>query len=165
MKKFLVGSKLVGLDNAKDNDIVVLNDEDGRTDIHYITEASLNERMTFKLPQNARAALTYMYNYQYDIDIIKQDFPYVYHILDMRNKYIEVLNWIVDNQALGFNRRVDYNNGHLAKHMYHVAYTTFIMLNNSVELTSEQKDIVQKIHDKQMPRGYLDELENIIRAL
>ena len=42
---------------------------------------------------------------------------------------------------------------------------TFILKNNSIIITSEQKEIIQKIHDLKMSSDYLDELENMIDKL
>ena len=50
------------------------------------------------------------------------------------------------------------------KKIYHIAYNMFILQNNSPILTNEQKEIVQKIHDKEMPIEYLDEMEKIIKS-
>ena len=38
----------------------------------------------------------------------------------------------------------------------------FILKNNSPIITVEQKAVIQKIHDCQMPIDYLDELLNIL---
>ena len=42
---------------------------------------------------------------------------------------------------------------------------TFILENNSIIITSKQKEIIQKIHDLKMSSDYLDELENKIDKL
>jgi hypothetical protein len=52
-----------------------------------------------------------------------------------------------------------------SKLIYHFAYNLFILQNNSVYLTPEQKEIIQKIHDCQMPIEYLDELERMLNEL
>lgn len=166
MKKYLVGSKLLGLQNAHDTDILLLDEEEEeRVDIHYCTKSFLFKRMNFELPIEKPYINAYLHNYQLDADIIGQNFPYEYHILDQKDKYIELLTYLVDNKLMGFGRGEKYNCGQLLKSIYHVAYIAFIMQNNSTELTEEQKAIIQKIHDNQMPQEYLDELVEIISNL
>lgn len=172
--KYLIGSHLLGLQNNHDTDyLVIINDEDDiysrrcvdGEDIVYCTKTNIDNRMNFRYTIDDRTASYYIINYQLDKDIIGQEFPLSYSILDRRNDYVKLLNFIVDNKACNFTREVDFNNGHTAKNIYHIAYLVFILENNSTKLTEEQKVIVQKIHDKQMPREYLDELEAKIRKL
>lgn len=167
MKKYSVGSHLIGLNNTRDKDVVVVIEDcsyNENEDIHYLLKDYLDKLMNFEIPFSPNVVHRYLITYQYDKDIIGQDFPYEYHILDHRDKYIELLKYIVDTSAIGFDRTI-YRNNFINKIMYHVAYLTFVIKNNSVVLTEEQKSIVQKIHDRQMPVEYLDELESIIRSL
>ena len=88
-----------------------------------------------------------------------------YRILDRRSDYVSLLNWIVDNKACNFIKLKNMNHGHCSKLIYHIAYLTFILENNSTSLTAEQKETVQQIHDRAMPMEYLDELAEKIRNL
>lgn len=174
-KKYLVGSYALGLSNSKDADYVVIVDgydseycvkkfEDG-AEHFYETKANIDSFMLFERPFVHQNILRYAINYQYDQSIIDSEFPLKYNILDQRQKYVEMLNWIVDNKALNFNKGINLNNWKCSKLIYHVAYIVFILENNSTTLTSKQKAIVQKIHDKQMPIAYLDELSKRIKSL
>lgn len=174
MEKYLIGSCLLGLTNNHDCDYIVLADGDinlykhqfvDEKDVFTRSKENLDATMLFQLPFDNKNIRRYIVNYQYDRDIIGQDFPYEYHILDRRGDYINLLNWIVDNQALNFKKIPYLNHGNCSKVIYHIAYTTFILENNSTTLTAEQKAIVQKIHDLQMPQSYLDVLEEKIRNL
>lgn len=174
MKKYLIGSKLLGLDDVKsDTDYIVIVGEeqedsvvyDNGIDYHYRRLSSIENTMLFRLPYDSCTIRYYVVNYQLDKDIIRQGFPYKFSVLDYRDKYIEMLNWIVDNKACNFKRCKYLNDGNCSQAITHVAYTAFIMQNRSVELTSEQRGVVQKLHDMQMPQDYLDELEKIIRNL
>ena len=165
--KYLIGSKLIGLANNKDTDYLVLIEgntrriyKDGQ-DTLYISKAAILERMHFKLDfrQNARNLL---FNYQLDKDIIGQNFPIDYHLLEYKKKLIELLKLIVREELLNFNNRVSTNNGHCSKIIYHIAYNVFILQNNSSIITAEQREIIQKIHDRQMPIKYLDYLREVI---
>lgn len=170
MNKYLVGSTLLNLDNVKDTDVLIVVDSEddiaiSKEDRHFITKTQLENRLRLKLPSLKEALRYYMVNYQFDRSIIGSDFPIEYHILDYREQYIELLNWTVDHKAIGFDSRGDYNSGIVLKYMYHVAYTAFIMKNNSTTITPEQKAIIQKIHDRQMPQSYLEELAAMIKDL
>lgn len=172
--RYRVGSTLLGLSNNHDVDFIVLCDgnettyerkREGSDDVLYRSVQNIKKYMNFEYPITRQNARIYVVNYQLDANIISQNFPVEYHILDRRIDYIHLLLDIVNNKLLNFKRIPCLNNGCMSKILYHVAYTTFIMQNNSTTLTAEQKEIVQKIHDRQMPQDYLDELEEIIRGL
>ncbi len=172
--KYLVGSKLLGLSNCHDEDYITL--VDGNEDVNvrkYIdykdvvvrSVQNVDKCMNFELPLNENTARYYIVNYQMDKEIIGQNFPLEYRILDRRSDYVSLLNWIVDNKACNFIKLKNMNHGHCSKLIYHIAYLTFILENNSTSLTAEQKETVQQIHDRAMPMEYLDELAEKIRNL
>lgn len=172
--KFQVGSRLLGLNNCHDNDFIVIVEGDveiykqqylNEKEIFIRSKQNLDSTMLFELPFNLKTIRWYIVNYQLDKNIIGQDFPIEYHVLDRRDDYIRMLNWIVDNKACNFNKCIYLNNGNCSKMIYHVAYTAFILHNNSTILTKEQKEIIQKIHDLQMPQSYLDDLKDLIKGL
>lgn len=175
MDKYLVGSYGCGISNNHDYDYLAIVDGDDtvyrheyteeHTDVFVRSKPNIDKTMLFRLPFTNITVRYYMYNYQLDKEIIGQDFPLEYHILDRRKDYIALLNYIVDNKCLNFKKIPRYNHGNCSKLIYHIAYLTFILENNSTTLTAEQKAIVQKIHDKQMPQDYLDVLEEKIRKL
>lgn len=173
---YIVGSKMLGLRNAHDTDCLVLIDStdaiykrgfENNMDMLYRSSADLKAYMNFEIPfaSSSKAIIRYLANYQFDRDIIGQDFPLEFHILDKKEKYLELLNYILATKSANFDKDLNFNNGHCSKLIYHVAYLTFILENNSTELTAEQREIVQKIHDKKMPVEYLDVLEEKIRNL
>lgn len=176
MEKYLVGSNLLGLSNSKsDIDLLVVVDTneddyykrkfvDGQ-DCIFRSKANINRQMNFVLPIDRDTARKYIINYQLDRDIIGQDFPLEFHILDHRQNYVDLLKYLVDNKWLNFNRTVKYANGCLQKNMYHVAYLLFIIKNSTTMLTDEQRQIVKKIHDREMPDSYADDLAAMIKEL
>ena len=172
---YLVGSKLLKINNNRDVDYLnlvksatteelKLRKENG-AEIHTRTEEMERRTLNFELPFTYQAIHWYIVTYQLDKSIIGQDFPIKHSVLEKRDKYIEMLNWIVDNQALNFKKNEWLNRGNCSKIIYHIEYIVFILENNSTVLTDEQKVIVQKIHDTQMPQDYLDELAERIRNL
>lgn len=178
MEKYLIGSCLLGLRDPKDADYVVLTEGDNADscvhkyengeDCFYKTKANLDSYMNFERKFTHETVPTYIVSYQYDAEIIGQDFPVKYNVSAQRSKYVELLKWIVANKALNFDKSVlaCINDGtKLTKNLYHVAYLLFILQNNTVALTNKQKQTVQQIHDGAMPVDYLDELERAIYAL
>lgn len=164
--KYKIGSSSLGLKNCKDKDRVVITTEcDYKRviiedeEILYISEEKLQKNLRFK---NGIYAI---YNYQYDQSIIGSDFPIQYHILDYRNELIELLNTIINQGLMNFNNRITCNDGNCSKLIYHIAYNIFILQNNNTVITEEQKAIIQKIHDCEMPISYLDELKEMMAKI
>lgn len=166
MNKYKVGSNLLHLENCKDIDYIVLTNEYGNyarryvdgEDLIYMAQEFLNSLLTYQR-KNKRLLI---HNYQYDKDIIGQNFPIEYHLLDYRKELINYLKDIVKNKMFNFNKRIRVNKLYCSKCIYHIAYNIFILQNNSPIITEKQKAIVQKIHDGLMPIGYLDVLEHML---
>lgn len=179
-KEYLVGSKLLNLENATDLDYFVFDESkddfilttDANTHIDYFYSSSnvLNKYFNFEedYKTSLHAVRIYSILYQYDIDIIGQEFPITFHVLTHKTEYIEYLKYLANNNLSIFNvvcrnRKTNFVSCH--KNTYHIAYLTYILKNNSTTLTIEQKQKIQTIHDKQMPLSYLDELKAEIMAL
>lgn len=167
-KKYLVGSKLLGLSNAKDTDYVVLVKKNGvykrviedGADVLYISEEYVKQIMSFTFN-----SYTYSINaFNYDANIIGQDFPIEYHILDYKKELKALLQYIAKNNLFNFNDKISVD-GSMSPNLYRVYYNYCILENNSVFLTAIQKENVQKIHDKEMPISFLNELKEKILKL
>jgi hypothetical protein len=170
MARYLIGSKLIGLSN-RDNDYIVVDTEfehkravENGEDILYQNIEVTNKILNFD-EENPKYRRLWLYNYQYDKDIIGQNFPIEYHLLEHKDKLISLLKRTVEKKLYNFNKRVTVNKSYCTQIIYHIAYNTFIIQNNSPIITNEQKAIIQKIHDIQMPIEYLDELAQIIKSL
>ena len=127
----------------------------------YISQDYLNLLLTFK---NTKSKLL-IYNYQYDRELIGNEFPIEYHILDYKDELIEFLMFVVKQKLFNFNKRIKCNGNYCSRLIYHIAYNVFILQNNSPILTEEQLKIVQQIHDYQMPIEYVDTLTSMIYTL
>ena len=168
INKFKIGSQSLCLNCCKDIDYVIISNEydykkmviNGE-DIIYRSTQNLISHFTF----NGNNIKLYIYNYQYDRDIIGKEFPIEYHLLDYKQQLVDYLKLVVKNKMFNFNKRIKINKLYCSKQLYHVAYNMFICQNNSVVLTEEQKEVIQKLHDKVMPISYLDEMEKIINNL
>ena len=165
MNKYKVGSVGVGVSNNRDKDYVVISnevdykrtfDKETKEEIIYISEETLKNNLKFKGNFHHQ-----LYNYQYDREIIGEDFPIEYHILDYKKELLEYLKTIVENKSFNMNTRITAK-GCCTKPVYHVAYNYFILKNNSPILTDEQFTIINMIHDGEMPISYINELSNNI---
>lgn len=172
MVKYLIGSKLLNLNRAKSANYLVLSTEQDHTYdciggclVCLRSHNDIEKFTKFNVEFNRQNIEKLIFNYQLDSSIIGQNFPIEYHLLDYKNKVIEMLKTIVDNRYLNFNKKVKIKGEYCSKKIYHVAYNTFIIQNNSPIITDEQRAIIQKIHDIQMPIEYLDELAQIIKSL
>ncbi len=170
MKKYIIGSKALGLNNNKDIDYLVINDEldykrlyENGEDIVYRSKEHIDTYMNYQVDFKSNPYM-HLINYQLDQNIISSDFPLKYNVLNKRKELIKLLNYIVDNKLLNFSEKITSKNKCCTSVIYHVAYNMFILKNNSSVLTNAQKSVIQKIHDCQMPIEYLKELEIEIKS-
>ena len=168
MNKYKIGSTVLGINNNRDKDYIVISnevnykretDKETKEDIIYISEEYLRNNLEFKGNYHQQ-----LYNYQYDREFIGSDFPIEYHILDYKKELLEYLKTIVYNKSFNMNPLIS-TNGCCTKPVYHIAYNYFILKNNSPTLTAKQLAIVNTIHDGKMPISYIDELANNILKL
>lgn len=166
MDKFLIGSSLLGLSAIRDVDFLYIGEdkefrvEDGNDNKHRTKEEQL------ELLQFQNDNLNKIFNYQLDQAINKDFGKFIpYNILDYKNELIVLLKEVVSKGLYNFSKRFTIKNKCCTKLIYHVAYNLFILENNSPIITDSQKEIIQKIHDGNMPIEYLDELETRIMAL
>lgn len=171
-KLFLVGSRLLRMDNC------------GDTDYCYFSKIRLPKEykvhkipMVAKLMQNFPKYLKYRnakgststmsvsnYYYQYSKCFHpEEDWPITWDIRDYKEDWIKMLkNHINSEEAI-----TQYIKGKtfIDKKFYNIAYQYFMIRDNTVYLEGESKQIVQKIHDRQMPISYFYEMRELINAL
>ena len=171
-EQYLVGSELLGLTSNKDKDYFIFDDsmnedykmvtdKETHIDYFYRKTAFFNKICNFEIDFKQELRI-YSVLYQYDIDIIGQDFPLVFHVLNHKQDFLNFLNYVVSADVCGFGaftRKRGTQNSYCVKEIYHIAYLTYILKNNSTTLTQQQKTIIQTIHDRQMPLSFLDELK------
>ena len=177
-KQYLIGSKLLNLENETDTDYFILDDsmnedykmiidKESHIDYFYRKTSFINKLCNFEIDFKTQLKF-YSVLYQYDADIIGQNFPIEFHVLEHKTEYINFLNYVINENHCGFGafiRKRGAQDCFCVKEIYHIAYVTYILKNNSTTLTAEQQQIIQTIHDKQMPISYLDELKKEILAL
>lgn len=160
--EYIIGSSLLNLKNNRDIDYLELSNKE--IEYKWLIENEkqklvISQQQLFKRLHFIETLNPYqVFNYQYDKKIIGQGFPIEYNLLDYREKLIELIDYVFENNLLNTNKFVSLN-GNCSKKIYHIAYNIFILENNSVELNQEQKEIIQKIHDIEMPVSYIDELK------
>lgn len=170
---YLIGSKLLGLENCKDTDMLVISTEhdyyreikDDNIEILHRSEANILKFLNFEETNIYKYAQGLISNFQYDQAIIGQNFPIKYNILDHKEKLIELLDFIIEKKIFNFNPRITVNGGCCSKFIYSVAYNIFILQNNNPIITKSQREIIQKLHDGKMPISYINELKNIFRKI
>lgn len=169
MKKFLIGSSILGLTNIKDSDYLYIYENsseantkiDDGNDNRYRTKEYQIELLEFKNDDGRK-----LFNYQCDKTINKEFGEFIpYNILDYRKELTKFLKEIVKEKTFNFNKSITQGNQCCCKMVYHIAYNTFILINNSPIITNDQKAIIQSIHDKNMPIDYIDDLILLIDNL
>lgn len=135
VNKYLVGSSLLGLSNSKDLDYIILVENlppkekrpqqegcEKVLDIGYRTFNETKKRLDF-----VQLDWLTICNYQLDQDIIGQDFPIEYHILEHRRALISYLKKIKNEHLCNFHKLIRINKKYCSRLIYHVAYNIFIL--------------------------------------
>lgn len=163
MYKFLVGSQLLGLTNAKDIDYYVILDEgetlnrESGVDYHVVDWSKRLKVLTFQDTNPNYCIFCYQHDKQINPSFAEF---FEYNLLDYKKELIDLIDNIIKNKLLNFNNKITTTNNCCCKIIYHIAYNIFILENNSPIITAEQKEIIQQIHDRVMPIEYLDTLKN-----
>lgn len=175
--KFLTGSKYLGLSTNSDTDYVVIYVDENYTrrsdfdninkiDIHNWYLKDIIKLLNFEISLDAKSSLRYLHNV-FLSRFINQIPNYTYNIFYHRSEYKEFLLKCKEHNYINLNYEyaLNINNGYLSKFIYKVIYLLFIFQNNSYEMTKEQLEIIQKIHDTQMPCEYLKTIYKMIDEL
>ena len=178
-KPILIGSSMLGLANAHDRDWLILDDEVpldrrnpnlhkhvGSDDFTHVNPIMLRKALDFELPM-LQYGLFMLFDYQKDRKLIGSDFPYDYDWLSHRAQIIELVQTNLDNNTEGCGLFVCRTNGVVCmeKNTYHVAWNIFALMDGDVRISPEHLAIVQKIHDREMPQTYIEELRKMAKDL
>ena len=172
INQFLFGSRLLKLDNCRDYDYVHFDtDEVVRIEgEHHINHNSYHVESVFRNIRDSKTKLLsnnfIIINYFYQFSKCfhpEPDYPLQCDIRNIKEGWITLLKrHINDSEA---EKRYTENTDILRKNFYHIAYQYFMIVDNAIYLEGEHKQIVQKIHDKEMPVAYFQELKQLINAL
>lgn len=166
MENIQVGSTILGLERCRDTDILVI--DDGHKYSWFDKPSNYNyhprsyERIKSEMAFESAKYWDQFYAYMLDSEINPNNLDY--NVFDHKDKILScVKNFNFDRLYMVPDKyRL---NDALEKKVYHVAYNTFLLINDSKILTPEQKIIIQKIHDREMPLEYGRELEGLIKNL
>lgn len=172
-KRYLTGSKLLGLqDLSSDTDYIEIDEEnlenykflkeEGKVDIFVVGKDKLQRTLTFE-EINSQT----LYNIFYDKTIRGSEnaLDFDYNLLDYKTQLIEFLKYIAANKLYNFNPRIGTLEGKIKEQVYLVAYNTFICANNSIALSEEQLQIIKDIHDGKKDIEYIATLQTLIYNL
>ena len=166
MRKYLVGSKMLKLDNCRDTDYMYIkeenevSDEKGRTVRfqNFIIESFIRTKDIKSDP--CKSWLLYQVTTGFHEE---DDYPFKFDIRDYKDQWIKHLQAYLNDADV--ERRYTERGEILPKEMYHFEYQYHMILENKLWLDGEAKDVVQKIHDLEMPVSYFYELRDKINAL
>lgn len=174
---FTAGSK-VFCNNAKDEDIVCIKQETtihtdryDEGDVFWWPLDYFRQMLQFNC-DDSHYEHKRLYNLVFAIrkekGAITGDIPddlANYNWLDYRDQIIECCIRSCEKYALHSRLTNPKNKNMCLKNTYWIFANYFALMNNSLEFTAEQLEIIQKCHDNELPRTYAEELYNNLLAL
>ena len=167
---FTSGSKTF-CSNCSDEDIICIQKEVGESvirtrgvDTFCFTIDNFRKRLFFNYSDSE---MPYRQLYNVGFACLKQQGKIVgempddiknYNWIDYKDKIIELCLDQCKNYSLRprvFNK---INSDACLKHTYWIFANYFALVNNSLDFTEEQLDIIQKCHDNELPRSYAEDL-------
>ena len=168
MSKYLFGSKMLKLNNCRDEDWLTFVDEDTKTARemrcmsipfyqtiinHFIRGKNIKSN-----PFNA------LYLFQLSAPFIEaEDYPFAdFNIFDHKGVWVEWLKAYMNAPEI---EQYAFSLGTLHKTFYHILYQYHMIVEDTHWISDEAKASVQKIHDYKMPSSYFYELREKINSL
>lgn len=174
---FVTGSKTF-CNNAKDEDIVCVKlnptsdvDRLDGQDIFYWSLDFFRKVIAFKCPDE-RVDYKQLYNIVFAIrkerGEIVGDLPEDianYNFFDYKDDIIRCCVQQCEKFALYKRYRNPNNKDACLKNSYWIFANYFALVNNSLDFTQEQLDIIQKCHDNELPRSYAEDVYQKLLAM
>lgn len=168
MYKYLFGSKMLKLDNSRDEDWLTFTTECGKK-ANELGQKSIpfyKQLLTlFKDSKNIKADPFFaLYLYQLSNGFIKEeDYPFSdFNIFEYKTAWIGCLKAYVNHKKTEEWAKKQET---LSKQFYHLLYQYNMIIENVHFISDEAKINVQKIHDLEMPSSYFYELRDLINSL
>ena len=166
--KYLVGSKMLGLDNCRDEDWITLIDErtpfdnqNGHVRIAFL-QTLINHFIEGKGQHNDPYKSKYIYQISAGFHD-DRDYPFKdFNILDHKQVWIKKLKGYMNHPE---TEKFALASGSLNKTFYHILYQYYMIVENTHFISEEAKTDVQKIHDFEMSSRYFYELRDLINGL
>lgn len=166
--KYLFGSKMLRLNNCRDEDWVTFTDTPNGTpsppNFHRITFEKFRIK-TFVEGRNSpsdsgKAWVLYQLSREFQNDA---DYPFNdFSILEHKPVWIEHLKNYMNLDSTEQNA---IKRDILPKKFYHLLYQYNMIIEDTVWISDEARVNVQKIHDLEMPSSYFYELRDLINGL
>lgn len=166
--KKILGSRLLNLNNCRDEDAVILTDKRGK-DIKEKGQRSISCKQTMIKhftegsnikPDYYKAFSLYQLSAGFTDDT---DYPFNYfNILEHKEVWKKWLKAYINsdkNEAWAIKTDI------LPKQFYHLLYQYNMIVEDTHWISDEAKVNVQKIHDLEMPSSYFYELRDLINLL
>lgn len=164
--KYLFGSKMLKLENNRDEDWLVFTDQ--KIDIENKSGSiSFQKRILdhFIAGKNIKAdpyKAGYLYQLSRGFDRDENYIFYDFNILDHKTVWIKWLKAFINSkqtEASALKTTI------LPKYFYHILYQYYMIKEDTHWISAEAKAEVQKIHDLEMPSSYFEELRALINSL
>ena len=169
---YLVGSRLLMLDNCRDTDYIYfdgIKQSSGNNCCYIKMNLPHVELILSQMGNPAKTLRSFNfpvcnYYYQFSSCFQPDDFPIKWDIRDNKEAWKTLLKQHISNQK-AVDKYINPSEGLCKKPLYNIAYQYFMIVDDAVWLSGEHKQIVQKIHDLEMPSDYFYELKEKILAL
>ena len=168
MKKYLFGSKLLKLENNRDEDWITFEDAPTKIanehrchSIPFFKDLLKYFSDTSKVKSNSYNA---RYLYQLSNGFITDpDYPFEYfNILENKTAWI---GWIKAYMNDPKTEQCAIQGEVLPKQFYHILYQYYMIKENAHFISDTSKVLVQKIHDLEVASSYFYELRDLINSL
>lgn len=167
--KYLMGSKLLKLDNCRDEDWIYLVDTISNKTVEPTWQREIRFQKfinkTFAEGRNSladphKALFLYQISREFHNDT---NYPFNnFSILAHKKVWIEQLKNYIN---LDSTEHLATREETLPKLFYHILYQYHMIIEDTVWISAEAKVNVQKIHDLEMPSNYFYELKALINSL
>lgn len=163
----LIGSKCLKIPNARDVDTLTVNLISTRSNPgEYIAKKHLDENISMFCKCTAdtynpfSACVLYMLSNGFHESELNYPFRY-FNLLNHPDAILHSIQTYLNN----YNVVELEKNSYLPKQFYHIVYQYYMILENTHWISDEGREIVQKIHDFQMPASYFYELKDLVNNL
>lgn len=170
---YTVGSQMLGLSGCNDLDLIYFGEAPHRSvgsDHFIIMDLDQLKDVLLKFDEPNRFVRHFNrpicgYYYQYSKCFHPEaDYPINWDVRDHKEGWKQLLkNHMTHKEAESYYILQD--SGVCRKTLYNIAYQYYMLLDNVVWVTGEHLEIIQKIHDLQMPAEYFYKLREQILAL
>lgn len=168
MLKYLFGSKMLKLENNRDEDWLTFTTDNAKTarENGYKSIPFYQTIINFFVRgKNIKSdPFNALFLYQLSTDFIDDaEYPFKdFNILEYKEVWKEWLKEYVNSENIeSWATKADI----LPKQFYHLLYQYYMITENAHWISDSAKAEVQKIHDLEMPSSYFYELRDLINSL